>query len=257
MVGKMVKESGKQTITVNGEDYPIHAYVYNQDLTITGTTQIGSSEDIGTNMVVLRVNGDLIVNSGAYLTAIGNSYGGPKGFLVYVTGTITNNGEISMTARGARAEGQDVYLWQNLNESYEYVPAYGASGGASVTCTYYADPKGGKQGASGSGRATGGGGSGGAVSAVYDGISGSGCYGTSYSGGSGGGGAFKGRAEGGTIYKGGNAVSGYEEAWRRRLWRWSWKSSRFKCCFRRCRYGNSCTEWNRRIINPLWKRNYK
>ena len=35
-----------------------------------------------------------------------------------------------MTARGAKAEGQDVYLFKNFDGTYEHVPAVGGSGGA-------------------------------------------------------------------------------------------------------------------------------
>ena len=41
-----------------------------------------------------------------------------------------------MTARGARAEGQNVYLWQNKDKSYEYIPAEGAIGGNKVYCSW-------------------------------------------------------------------------------------------------------------------------
>ena len=76
-------------------------------------------------MVILKIDGDLTVNSGITFTACksDNGYGGPKGMLIYCTGTLTNNGTISMTARGAKASGQNVYLWQNLNGEYEYIPA--------------------------------------------------------------------------------------------------------------------------------------
>ena len=49
--------------------------------------------------------------------------------IVYCTGTLINNGTISMTARGAKAEGQNVYLFKNLDGSFEYVPAVGGAGG--------------------------------------------------------------------------------------------------------------------------------
>jgi hypothetical protein len=42
---------------------------------------------------------------------------------VCVLGTLTNNGEINMTGKGADAEGQDVYLLKNEDDSWEYVPA--------------------------------------------------------------------------------------------------------------------------------------
>lgn len=39
-------------------------------------------------------------------------------------GDIYNEGKISMTARGTyNAAGQNVYLWKNIDSSYEYVPA--------------------------------------------------------------------------------------------------------------------------------------
>ncbi len=54
---------------------------------------------------------------------------------IYCTGTISNNGTISMTARGAKAEGQNVYLFKNLEGTYEYVPKVGGTGGGAVTCS--------------------------------------------------------------------------------------------------------------------------
>jgi len=39
-------------------------------------------------------------------------------------GDIHNEGEISMTARGTYdQEGENVYLWKNIDNSYEFVPA--------------------------------------------------------------------------------------------------------------------------------------
>lgn len=52
--------------------------------------------------------------------------------IIYVSGTLTNNGTISMTARGAIAEGQNVYLWNNSDDTYEYIPAIGGAGGLAV-----------------------------------------------------------------------------------------------------------------------------
>ena len=110
---------------------------FNQNLEIDANTEIGSENDVATenenakSMVVLKVNGDLTINEEAKLTAYAskNGYGGPKGMMIYCTGTLTNNGTISMTARGAKAEGQNVYLWKNSDNSYEFVPAVGAEGG--------------------------------------------------------------------------------------------------------------------------------
>ena len=152
----------------------------------------GTSEDnMAKNMVILKVNGNLTIDSEVILTSCVNSsgYGGPKGLFIYCTGTITNNGTIDMTARGAYAKGQNVYLYKNADSSYETVPAVGATGGASVAKV---DPRGdngvaGKKGENGSLRQTGGGGSGDAYGTSFatSGYSGRGGIGTSYSGGTG------------------------------------------------------------------------
>lgn len=106
--------------------------------------EFGDASDVATNTefakntVVLKVNGDLTINENVTLTSVKSSsgYGGPKGMIIYCTGKLINNGTISMTARGAKAEGQNVYLWKNRNDgSYEVVPKIGASGGTAVTGT--------------------------------------------------------------------------------------------------------------------------
>ncbi len=128
--------------------------------------------------------------------------------LIYCTGTLTNNGIISMTAKGANAVGQNVYLCPTENIEYEYVPKAGMIGGASRTCIDWHRPITGASGAVGTRRATGGGGSGGSIgddwikSENKTAVSGAGAAGTSYSGGSGGGGAsfttaYQGTANGG------------------------------------------------------------
>ena len=210
--------SGNQKISVIGTisgkreyvEYPMNVIVHKGNLVLNGTTaavlndgekqitvtpnsskvyQFGSTGDIGTesanakNTVVLKVDGNLTINSGVTLTAVGSSYGGPKGLIIYCTGTLANNGTISMTARGAKAAGQNVYLWKNTSNSYEYIPAVGATGAASA---YNAV---GKVGGAGTSRQLGGGGSGAQVmgGANSSGPSGKGATATSYSGGSGGG----------------------------------------------------------------------
>ena len=139
-----IAASGVQKISVNNEDYSMDMLIHTGDMVLDGSTQIkgatltdkvyefGNKEtDVATetedakNTVVLKVEGNLTINEGVTVTACKseNGYGGPKGLFIYCTGTLTNNGTISMTARGAKAEGQNVYLWQNENGSYEYVPA--------------------------------------------------------------------------------------------------------------------------------------
>lgn len=220
---KKVSQSGYSLISPpsDGEEignYSLHTIVYNGNLVLDGNNyyesidgityvseensyEIGSKQDVAkeitkdnnvkeivdaSSTVVLKVNGNIEISNGITLTSCksDSGLGGPKGLVVYCTGMITNDGKISMTARGARAEGQYVYLWQNEDESYECVPKTGGLGGDRVSTPRNNSLTPGNPGKDGINRQTGGGGSGGAC----NGTSGSGGNGTSYSGGSGGGG---------------------------------------------------------------------
>ena len=206
LLGKVanINTSGNYEIEINIENnvqkYNIHVIVYNNDLILDGNSEIygatlkenvyefGNYNDVGNenedakNMVVLKVNGNITVNENVILTAIKNEngYGGPKGMMIYCTGTITNKGTISMTGRGAKAVGENVYLWKNEDGTYEYIPATGAQGGEGE---YNSNGLKGYDGNTVELRATGGGGSAGG----YYSNGGNGASGTSYSGGTGGG----------------------------------------------------------------------
>ena len=186
--------NGVFKIKVKDETYSLKVYSFNEDLNIKADTTLGTEEDVATateyakNMIVLKVDGDLTIDEGVKLTAYAskNGYGGPKGMMIYCTGTISNKGTISMTAKGAKAVGQNVYLWKNEDNSYEYVPAIGANGGAMVGGK--AIDSDGNDGQNGTNRQTGGGGSGSCYQGRYTtAYSGAGSKGTSYSGGTGGG----------------------------------------------------------------------
>ncbi|MCI9366374.1 MAG: hypothetical protein HFJ54_07680 [Clostridia bacterium] len=120
-----------------------------------------AGEEYAKNMVVLKVEGDIIIEEGVTLTSCKSAegYGGPKGMTIYCEGTIENRGTISMTARGAKAVGENVYLWKNKDGSYEYVPKEGAAGGEEFIA-YTSSKVPGKKGSDGTLRQTGGGGSG-------------------------------------------------------------------------------------------------
>ena len=184
---------GVSKFTVNGITYPVHLYVINGNQNWTEDQVFGDAKDVATattnaqNMVIVKVNGDVTIGSGVTVRPYYNTYGGPKGFTMYVTGTLTNNGTID-NSHGAKAVGENVYLWKNADGTYEYVPASGGRGGNAVTSSSY--PVLAKNGLSGAGgstvgaRATGGGGSGTSKGGI---TSGAGSAGTSYSGGTGGG----------------------------------------------------------------------
>ena len=154
--------SANRPIQIKGKDgetkvYNTDTIVYDGNLTFDGTEKninnislsettysIGdAANDAGTSsadakrMVVLKIKGDLTIDSGVTVTACANSsgYGGPKGLFIYCTGTLTNNGTIDMTARGAKGAGENVYLYKNSDNTYEYIPAIGAEGGERVIAT--------------------------------------------------------------------------------------------------------------------------
>lgn len=120
-----------------------------------------------------------------------------KGLIIYDQGKLINNGVISMTARGCKAIGQDIYLLRD-----QMIPANGGAGGNSITATARSVGYNGNPGTNGSNRGSGGGG-GGALRKGDDtgrATSGAGAQGTCYSGGAGGGaaGCTAGSATGGT-----------------------------------------------------------
>ncbi len=206
---EQIEETNYKSINVNNEAYIVNAIVYNGDLILDGNIEIQDStlnnnvyefgnkfvdvakkDKYARSMVILKVKGNLTINEGVTLTVCksDDGYGGPKGLLIYCTGTLTNKGTISMTARGAYAKGQNVYLWQNEDGNYEYVPEIGANGGASYRVGRYTT-RDGNRGNDGTNRSTGGGGTGSGRS-YFNGFSvGTGGRGTSYSGGSGSGAA--------------------------------------------------------------------
>jgi len=191
--------TGYYSFRVNNKIYPVDLIVLEGNQTITQNTDYGELEDcasgttsdkMATKMVVVKVNGDYTVNSSVTVgPKYHTEYGGPKGFLLYVTGTLTNSGTIQNN-HGAYAYGDDVYLYKNANDTYEYIPGTGGAGG-----TITGKDVNGKAGSNGSTvnqtgnkRALAGGGSGSRWETNC--TSGSGGSATSYSGGSGGGGGY-------------------------------------------------------------------
>jgi len=187
--------SGYYSFRVDDKAYSIDLIVLDGNQTITQNAEYGDLGDcasgtttdaMATRMVVVKVNGDYTVNSGVKVgTKYHPEYGGPKGFLLYVTGTLTNNGTINNN-HGAYAYGEDVYLYKNANNSYEYVPEIGGAGGLAAlrTADVVAAGSGSSVNQTGTKRALGGGGNG----ASGNSLGGDGAAATSYSGGSAGGG---------------------------------------------------------------------
>ena len=187
-------KSGYYYFVANGEKYPVHMITLDGNQHFTENKTFGDAHDVATastyaqNMVIVKVNGDLEIDSGVTISPYYTEYGGPKGFTLYVTGKLTNKGIID-NSHGAKAEGQNVYLWKNTDGTYENVPAVGGAKNNSNSSA----------GTSGTGRQTGSGGN----SSSFRGSAG-----TSYSGGSGAGGNGQAADNGGLGGSGYNSIRG-------------------------------------------------
>ena len=147
-------------ITLDGNQH------FTENKTFGDAHDVATASTYAQNMVIVKVNGDLEIDEGVTVSPYYTEYGGPKGFTLYVTGKLTNKGTID-NSHGAKAAGQNVYLWKNTDGSYEYVPKAGAATNNTGTPA---------KGTNGTGRQTGSGG---------NAISKWGSSGTSYSGGTG------------------------------------------------------------------------
>lgn len=186
-------KSGNYRLKINGEEYPTEIYNYDENVNYIADKNLGTSES-DNRMVIMKYNGNLNINNSRLVTAETRK----KGMFLYVEGSLTNSGEISMSGKGTESVGQNVYLWKNAKDNYEFVPAVGGMGGASVTAntnnTWNSNSKDSvyedyNKGNEGEGRKTGGGRSGSAYAksqlkgndiSAYGGKCGNG---TSYSGG--------------------------------------------------------------------------
>ncbi len=176
---------GIYPIAVGDEIYNIELYNYYDDIRYSllqgqssRTISLGNSTADQT-MLVVKYHKNLTIDKGVTITPTTRK----KGMYICVLGNTYNKGNISMTARGAIGEGQNVYLWKNIDNSYEYVPKTGSPGGLGVSISS------GHAGITGINRQTAGGGSG-ASAGTRAKPGGNGGTGTSYSGGPGGGGTY-------------------------------------------------------------------
>ena len=200
---------GEYEVSINDQIYIVELINIYDDMRYSlDEGQTSKTISLGDNTteyktLVVKYHGDLTIDEGVTLTATtvnGLTY--KKGMYLCVLGNIYNNGEISMTARGTyNTAGENVWLWKNIDNSYEYVPALGAEGGALQSTSTKSKVLNGNKGNAGIGRQTGGGGTGAGRNYTKSITIGAGGRGTSYSGGSGSGAA---NSDGSS---GGNAVS--------------------------------------------------
>lgn len=180
---------GLYEILVNDEVYNIEVYNYYDDMEYklsegeTSKKVLLGNNTADQTMLVVKYHKNLNIGKGVTLTSAVRK----KGMYICVLGDTINEGEITMTARGANvSEGQNVYLWENIDSSYEYVPKDGAAGLAAYRI---GTTRAGVQGNAGNGRQTGGGGQGAAIINANNGalnsMMGSSTGGNSYAGGNG------------------------------------------------------------------------
>lgn len=200
---------GNYTFRVTGEinggeiskDYPVELINFYDDVTYSldggQTSKTISLGDTTTEhkTLIVKYHKNLTIDEGVKVTATNvSNLTYKKGMYLCVMGELTNNGKISMTARGTYNQaGEDVYLWKDKSGNYEYVPASGASGMPAIqpylTIGTWVN---GKDGNNGTDRGTGSGGQGGLIQ--------NGLNGATYS--------WMGASTGGTSYSGGNGSGG-------------------------------------------------
>jgi hypothetical protein len=82
----------------------INKYLYKQKKTNQNKTSLTSTQD--GDPVIFFVDGDYTIPANTTVTPTNRC----KGLYMFINGTLTNNGTISMTARGAHAEGRFVSI---------------------------------------------------------------------------------------------------------------------------------------------------
>lgn len=201
---------GYHTLQTNANnelvDIDVEIINFQEDISYT-TSPILGNDVSDTRMLILIYHNNLTINSNVIITPQTRK----KGMLIYCKKTLLNNGTISMSARGAMAEGQNIFLYKNADNTFEYIPSVGGLGASSVytNSTSPTNVANGLKGKDGDNRGTGGGGSGGANTwNGARGYSGSGSNGTSYSGGSGGGGLAFSNTSTTTRYAGNGGANG-------------------------------------------------
>ena len=137
-------ENGTYTFRITGningtnetKDYKVELINYYDDVIYEldegQTSKTISLGDSSTEhkMLVVKYHKNLTINSGVTVTATNvSNLTYKKGMYLCVIGELKNKGTISMTARGTyNCAGENVYLWKNLDDSYEYIPSEGAAG---------------------------------------------------------------------------------------------------------------------------------
>lgn len=179
-----VGDSLSFSANVHSSNMSFHAYklpddfVFDSASTVSNVFRLCLSVDTATQVIVGK---NITVNSGVTLTPPYRC----KGMIIFDYGTLLNNGKISMTSRGCIATGQNIYLLQNYDGTYEYVPAVGGAGATAYSLTSNNTSSHGRNGSNGTKRGTGGGGNGGSRRWNHYVYIARGGNGTSYSGGAG------------------------------------------------------------------------
>ncbi len=178
----IVQQEGDHVIIANGISYNVEVVIIGKEDDID-EKRGNATADERTLIIIAKEN--LIIPQGYTFTPQVRK----RGMYVFVNGSLIVEGSLSMTARGAHAAGQDVFIHEDNDNGMISVSAEGGNGGARFAIRRGRGQNNGNNGNNGE---TGGGGSGGANhEGRYNGWArgGAGSRGTSYSGGSGGGGS--------------------------------------------------------------------
>ena len=122
--GDLILKNGSYTLNANKSQVAKTV----DGLSLSGTTwSVGKATDVNKNLVVLKVNGDLTLESGYTLTSVKSGTATGKGLFIYCTGNFSINGTVNMNGITCTAAGQDVFLWKNNDGAFNYVRAAGGA----------------------------------------------------------------------------------------------------------------------------------
>lgn len=126
-IGEKLQKMDDEGNIIEGEDIVLDGLTQSAD---KKTWTIGATEDVNTRTAVLKVDGNLTIQSGITLTSAYASRKGTKGLIIYVSETFNNLGTVNMDSRGASG-AEPLYLFKKKSGAFAYF-ANGAAGGAGI-----------------------------------------------------------------------------------------------------------------------------
>ena len=111
-----------ETLTGTDEDGNVVTIDEIDGLTQNGTTwSLGKAEDVNANTVVLKVDGNLTIESGYTLTAIKSGSNSTLGLMIYCSETFNLQGNVDMSNVFCSAASKPVYFIKSIEGTFSYI----------------------------------------------------------------------------------------------------------------------------------------